>query len=79
MDAADGLPIHLTHIQFHSYGVEGPRKCSSGAHAIADAVNARPNVSIDVGQIIFGQDRHRVGRHHDAVQKRSALRHQRNG
>jgi formylmethanofuran dehydrogenase subunit A len=55
MDAADGLPIHLTHIQFHSYGVEGPRKFSSGARAIADAVNARPNVSIDVGQIIFGQ------------------------
>ncbi|HLW13640.1 MAG TPA: formylmethanofuran dehydrogenase subunit A [Casimicrobiaceae bacterium] len=55
MDAAAGLPIHLTHIQFHIYGVEGPRKFSSGARAIADAVNARPNVSIDVGQIIFGQ------------------------
>jgi formylmethanofuran dehydrogenase subunit A len=55
MDAAEGLPIHLTHIQFHSYGVEGPRKFSSGARAIAEAVNARPNVSIDVGQIIFGQ------------------------
>ena len=55
MDAADGLPIHLTHIQFHSYGTEGPRKFSSGARTIADAVNARPNVSIDVGQIIFGQ------------------------
>ncbi|WP_213776042.1 formylmethanofuran dehydrogenase subunit A [Caballeronia sp. dw_276] len=55
MDAADGLPIHLTHIQFHSYGVDGPRKFSSGAIAIAEAVNARPNVSIDVGQIIFGQ------------------------
>ncbi|GJH05719.1 formylmethanofuran dehydrogenase subunit A [Paraburkholderia terrae] len=55
MDAADGLPIHLTHIQFHSYATEGPRKFSSGARAIADAVNARPNVSIDVGQIIFGQ------------------------
>ncbi|SAK69485.1 Formyltransferase/hydrolase complex Fhc subunit A [Caballeronia hypogeia] len=55
MDAADGLPIHLTHIQFHSYGTDGPRKFSSGARAIAEAVNARPNVSIDVGQIIFGQ------------------------
>ena len=55
MDAADGLPIHLTHIQFHSYGVEGPQKFSSGARRIAEAVNARPNVSIDVGQIIFGQ------------------------
>ncbi|WP_321797398.1 formylmethanofuran dehydrogenase subunit A [Caballeronia sp. J97] len=55
MDAADGLPIHLTHIQFHSYGTEGSRKFSSGARAIAEAVNARPNVTIDVGQIIFGQ------------------------
>lgn len=55
MDAADGLPIHLTHIQFHSYGTEGPQKFSSGARHIAEAVNARPNVSVDVGQIIFGQ------------------------
>lgn len=55
MDAADGLPIHLTHIQFHSYGTEGPQRFSSGAQRIAEAVNARPNVSIDVGQIIFGQ------------------------
>jgi formylmethanofuran dehydrogenase subunit A len=55
MDAADGLPIHLTHIQFHSYGDEGPRKFSSGARRIAEAVNARKNVTIDVGQVIFGQ------------------------
>ena len=55
MDAADGLPIHLTHIQFHSYGTEGERKFSSAAARIAEAVNARRNVSIDVGQIIFGQ------------------------
>ncbi|MDE1179174.1 formylmethanofuran dehydrogenase subunit A [Paraburkholderia sp.] len=55
MDAAEGLPIHLTHIQFHSYGTEGQRKFSSGAAQIAEAVNARPNVSVDVGQIIFGQ------------------------
>jgi formylmethanofuran dehydrogenase subunit A len=55
MDAAEGLPVHLTHIQFHSYGTEGPRKFSSGAREIAEAVNARPNVSIDVGQVIFGQ------------------------
>ncbi len=55
MDALEGLPGHLTHIQFHAYGTEGPRKFSSAARAIAEAVNARPNVSIDVGQIIFGQ------------------------
>jgi formylmethanofuran dehydrogenase subunit A len=55
MHAAEGLPIHVTHIQFHSYGTEGDRKFSSAAARIAEAVNAHPNVSIDVGQIAFGQ------------------------
>ncbi|MGH8742961.1 MAG: formylmethanofuran dehydrogenase subunit A, partial [Burkholderiales bacterium] len=55
MRAAEGLPIHLTHIQFHSYGVEGDRKFSSGAALIADAINRNKNVSADVGQIMFGQ------------------------
>ncbi|MEO5861710.1 MAG: formylmethanofuran dehydrogenase subunit A [Burkholderiales bacterium] len=55
MEAAEGLPIHLTHIQFHSYGAEGDRKFSSGAARIAEAINACKNVSIDVGQILFGQ------------------------
>ncbi|HEX5633429.1 MAG TPA: formylmethanofuran dehydrogenase subunit A, partial [Gemmatimonadales bacterium] len=55
MDAAEGLPIHLTHIQFHSYGTEGDRKFSSAAAQIAEAVNRHPNVSCDVGQILFGQ------------------------
>jgi formylmethanofuran dehydrogenase subunit A len=53
--AAEGLPIHLTHLQFHSYGTEGDRKFSSAAWRIAEAVNAAPNVSLDVGQVIFGQ------------------------
>ncbi len=55
MDAAEGLPIHLTHIQFHSYGTEGDRRFSSCAAEIAEAVNRQPNVSIDVGQIMFGR------------------------
>jgi formylmethanofuran dehydrogenase subunit A len=55
MDAAEGRPIHLTHIQFHSYGTEGDRRFSSSAAEIAEAVNSRPNVSIDVGQVMFGQ------------------------
>jgi len=55
MDAAEGRPIHLTHIQFHSYGTEGDRKFSSGAARIAEAVDRQRNVSIDVGQIMFGQ------------------------
>jgi formylmethanofuran dehydrogenase subunit A len=52
---AEGLPIHLTHIQFHSYGTEGDMKFSSAAAQVAEAVNANPNVSCDVGQVMFGQ------------------------
>ncbi|HEX4586147.1 MAG TPA: formylmethanofuran dehydrogenase subunit A [Burkholderiaceae bacterium] len=55
IEAAEGLPIHLTHVQFHSYGAEGDRKFSSAAARIAEAINANPNVSADVGQIMFGQ------------------------
>jgi len=55
MEAAQGLPIHLTHIQFHSYGTEGDRRFSSGAARIAEAINAHGNVTADVGQIMFGQ------------------------
>lgn len=52
---AEGLPIHLTHIQFHSYATEGDRHFSSGAAQIADLLKKNPNVSIDVGQVLFGQ------------------------
>jgi formylmethanofuran dehydrogenase subunit A len=53
--ALEGLPAHLTHVQFHAYGTEGPKKFSSAAQQLAEAVNANPQISIDVGQIIFGQ------------------------
>ncbi len=53
--AMEGRRIHLTHLQFHSYGAEGPRRFSSGAPAIAELVNAQPNVSLDVGQVMFGR------------------------
>jgi formylmethanofuran dehydrogenase subunit A len=53
--AAEGFPIHLTHAQFHSYGTEGDRHFSSAAHRLAEAVNRTPNVTIDVGQVMFGQ------------------------
>lgn len=53
--AVEGMPMHLTHVQFHSYGAEGPRKFSSGAAEIAEAVNHNPNISMDVGQVLFGQ------------------------
>jgi formylmethanofuran dehydrogenase subunit A len=53
--AAEGLPLHMTHTQFLSYGTEGDRKFSSGAARLAELVNRTPNVSIDVGQVLFGQ------------------------
>lgn len=55
MKAADGLPLHLAHIQFHSYGTEGDYKFSSAAAEIAAAINANHNISADVGQVMFGQ------------------------
>jgi formylmethanofuran dehydrogenase subunit A len=53
--AAEGLPLHLTHIQFHSYGVGGDRHFDSGAARIAELLKQNPNISIDVGQVLFGQ------------------------
>ena len=53
--ALEGRRIHLTHLQFHSYGTEGPRKFSSAAAEIAELINKCPNVSVDVGQVMFGQ------------------------
>ncbi|HKA47728.1 MAG TPA: formylmethanofuran dehydrogenase subunit A [Methyloceanibacter sp.] len=53
--AAEGLPLHMTHTQFLSYGTDGDRKFSSGAPRLAELVNKTPNVSIDVGQVLFGQ------------------------
>ncbi len=53
--ALEGLPAHFTHIQFHSYGTEGDHAFSSGAAHIAEALKAHPNVSLDVGQIMFGR------------------------
>jgi len=55
INGAEGLPIHLTHIQFHSYDTEGDMKFSSGATRVAELVNKTKNVSIDIGQVMFGQ------------------------
>jgi formylmethanofuran dehydrogenase subunit A len=55
LDAAEGLPLHLAHLQFYGYGKEGPRGFSSGAAQIAAAVNVTKTVTVDVGQVMFGQ------------------------
>lgn len=55
LDAADGHRIHLTHAQFNAYTTDGPFDMGSGAEQLARYVNQHPNVSLDVGQIMFGQ------------------------
>ena len=53
--AAEDLPLHLAHLQFYGYGTAGPRGFSSEAARLAEAVNAAKHVTIDVGQVMFGQ------------------------
>ena len=55
MAAAQGLPLHLAHLQFYSYGTEGRRGFSSAAARMAERVNATPEITVDVGQVMFGQ------------------------
>ncbi len=55
MGASEGVPMHLTHIQFHSYGTEGDKKFSSAAAEIAEAINSNKHITADVGQILFNQ------------------------
>jgi formylmethanofuran dehydrogenase subunit A len=52
--AAEGLPLHLAHLQFYGYGTEGERGFSSAAARLAEAVNAAADVTVDVGQVMFG-------------------------
>ena len=55
ISAVEGKPMHLTHIQYHSYDNKGDRKFSSGANILADKINKNKNITCDVGQIMFGQ------------------------
>ncbi len=57
MESIDGLTGHLSHIQFHSYGGGEGEESSldSRVTQLADYVNAHANLSVDVGQIMFGQ------------------------
>jgi len=52
--AAEGVPLHLAHLQFYGYGKEGGRGFSSAAAQLAEAVNRTKEVTIDVGQVMFG-------------------------
>ncbi len=56
MQALEGFRGHLTHIQFHSYaGGEGDETTfGSRVAQLAEYVNQHPNITVDVGQVLFG-------------------------
>ncbi len=56
MEALEGRRAHLTHVQFHSYGGEPDDQAAfcSQVPALADYVNSHPNLTVDVGQVLFG-------------------------
>jgi formylmethanofuran dehydrogenase subunit A len=50
----DGRRAHICHLQFSSYGGgQGHPLCSAAAD-VARAVNAQPDLTVDIGQIVFG-------------------------
>ena len=55
MQTAGDRRLHLAHIQFHSYGGEPGKNPKSAAAEIAEYVNNHPNISCDVGQVMFGK------------------------
>ncbi|HKT59740.1 MAG TPA: formylmethanofuran dehydrogenase subunit A [Gemmatimonadales bacterium] len=54
MEAVAGRRAHFTHLQFHSYGGGGGQPWSSAAAKVMEYVNAHTEVSVDVGQVMFG-------------------------
>jgi formylmethanofuran dehydrogenase subunit A len=54
MEALAGRRAHFTHIQFHCYGGGLGKPWSSAASQVIGYVNAHPELSADVGQVMFG-------------------------
>ncbi|MDA0657432.1 MAG: formylmethanofuran dehydrogenase subunit A [Planctomycetota bacterium] len=57
MQALEGHRAHLTHIQFHSYGggEADENTFNSKVQPLADYLNEHPNITVDVGQVLFGE------------------------
>jgi formylmethanofuran dehydrogenase subunit A len=57
MKSLEGHRGHLTHIQFHSYGGgEGDESTfNSQVAPLAEYVNSHDNLTVDVGQVLFGE------------------------
>jgi formylmethanofuran dehydrogenase subunit A len=55
MKALEGRRAHLAHIQFHSYGGEPGKRLTSRVADLVEYVNGHANLSVDVGQVVFGE------------------------
>lgn len=54
MRTVAGQRAHIAHIQFHSYGGKAGGRPTSKAKEISDYINDHPEISADVGQVMFG-------------------------
>lgn len=54
MRALEGRRAHFAHVQFHSYGGEPGALPTSRVRELVDYVDTHPNLSVDVGQVVFG-------------------------
>ncbi len=52
--ALEGLRAHMCHIQFFSYGMDKTGGYTSAARQVAKCLEACPQITCDVGQILFG-------------------------
>jgi formylmethanofuran dehydrogenase subunit A len=54
--ALAGLPVHLAHVQFHSYGgnPNDPGSLRADVGQLVEHLNSHPEVSVDIGQVLFG-------------------------
>jgi formylmethanofuran dehydrogenase subunit A len=53
--ALAGRRAHICHLQFFSYGGEPGKMPRSSAAQVAAAVNEHPSLTVDIGQVIFGE------------------------
>jgi formylmethanofuran dehydrogenase subunit A len=54
MKALEGRRGHLAHVQFHRYGGRPGGLFASRVPELAEYVNTHSNVTVDIGQILFG-------------------------
>jgi formylmethanofuran dehydrogenase subunit A len=54
LDALEGRRAHLAHLQFHAYGGTPGKRPRSSAPELAEHLDAHPEHSADVGQVMFG-------------------------